>query len=336
MQDILPTGLSFVGAIASAGTYTSSTGQWILGTIPNQNSAQLEIQARVTDVNAVVDLAQVMKADQEDIDSTPGNGIESEDDQDSVSLTPQQADLDLSKTVDNARTKVGQNVAYTIVVSNQGPNAATNVEVMDQLPEGMTYRSGVVPQGTYNAGSGVWSVGTIAVGSQASLTIVASVDQPGTKTNMAQVSAADQYDPDSTPGNGIESEDDQQSVTITPPVIDVDLTKRIDIARPILGQSIRYTVVVSNAGPDDATNLVVKDDLPDGLIFAGSEASSGNYNLNSGEWSVGSLASGATATLMIDAEVDTIKATTNTAQVRTVEQYDSASTPGTSVPTQDD
>jgi uncharacterized repeat protein (TIGR01451 family) len=336
VQDILPTGLSFVGVTASVGTYTSSTGQWVVGTIPNQNSAQLEIQARVTDVNAVVNVAQVMKADQEDLDSTPGNGIASEDDQDSVSLTPQQADLDLSKTVDNARTNVGQNVAYTIVVSNQGPNAATNVEVMDQLPEGMTYRSGVVPQGTYNAGSGVWSVGTIAVGSQATLTIVASVDQPGTKTNMAQVSAADQYDPDSTPGNGIESEDDQQSVTITPPVIDVDLTKRIDIARPILGQSIRYTVVVSNAGPDDATNLVVKDDLPDGLIFAGSEASSGNYNLNSGEWSVGSLASGATATLLLDAVVDTVKATTNTALVWSVDQYDSDSTPGNSVPTEDD
>ena len=63
----------------------------------------------------------------------------------------------------------------------------------------------------------------------------------------------------------MESEDDQQTVTVTPPVIDVSLTKDIDVSRPIFGQPIRYTVQVNNAGPNDATNLVVKDELPTGV-----------------------------------------------------------------------
>ncbi|MDB4770824.1 hypothetical protein OAG60_01985 [bacterium] len=337
VRDILPSGLSFVGFTASTGTYNSSTGQWIVGTISNQASEQLEVQARVIDVVTVINTAEVMKADQEDLDSTPGNGIESEDDQDSISVTPQQADLELSKSVDNEQANVGQDVTFTVVVRNQGPNAATNVIVTDKLPDGITYKSGSTPPGSsYNAGSGVWDVGTIPAESQVTLTVVGGIDGPGTKINTAQVSSVDQYDPDSTPGNGVESEDDQQSVSITPPIIDVSLIKDIDIARPIRGQTIRYTVRVSNEGPNDATNLIVKDELPDGLNFVTSSTVSGNYNLSSGEWSVGTLSSGALATLEIDAVVDTIQSTTNIAQVWSVDQYDSDSTPGNSVPTEDD
>ena len=336
VQDVLPAGLSFLTAASNSGTYVSSTGQWILDTIPNQGSAQLQIQARVDDIAPATNTAQVMKADQQDADSSPGNGISSEDDQASITVTPQQADLQLSKTVDNLQANVGENVTFTIVVSNSGPDAATNVEVMDELPAGITYRSGIVPQGNYNAGTGVWNVGTIAAGSQVALTIVGSVDNPGAKTNLAQVSSVDQFDPDSIPGNSVGSEDDQQSVTITPPIIDLNLTKSIDVDRPVVGQQIRYSVVVSNAGPDDATNLVIKDDLPNGLNFAGSESITGSYNVATGEWSVGSLASGAQATLTIDAVVDTVQSTTNIAQVWAVDQYDSDSSPGNSVPSEDD
>jgi len=337
VQDILPSGLAFESFTASNGTYISSTGQWVVGAVQSQESEQLLIRARVTDVAAVVNMAQITKADQEDLDSTPGNGSDAEDDQSSVTVTPQQADLELSKAVDNDQANVGQDVVFTIVVSNQGPNAATNVTVTDNLPDGITFKSGQAPQGSsYNAGTGVWAVGTIPVGAQRTLTIIGAVNSPAQQSNMAQVASVDQYDPDSTPGNGIELEDDQQTVTIFPPVIDVSLTKDIDVSRPIFGQPIRYTVQVTNAGPSDATNLVVKDELPTGLTFSNSAADSGSYNLGSGEWFVGSLASGATTTLTIDAVVNTIESTTNVAEVKSVDQYDSDSTPGNSNPNEDD
>ena len=337
VQDLLPSGLVVEGFTASTGTYISSTGQWMVGAIPSQGFEQLLIQARVTDIAAVVNMAQVTKADQEDLDSTPGNGSDGEDDQSSVALTPQQADLELSKAVDNDRANVGQDVVFTIVVSNQGPNAATNVVVTDQLPDGITFKSGQTPQGSsYNAGTGIWDVGTIPAGAQRTLTIVGRVDSFEPQQNMAQVFSVDQYDPDSTPGNSIELEDDQQTVTVTPPVIDISLTKEVDVARPIFGQPIRYTVQVNNAGPNDATNLVVKDELPVGLSFSTSSADSGSYNVGVGEWFVGSLASGATATLTIDAVVNTIESTTNIAEVKSVDQYDSDSTPGNAGPNEDD
>lgn len=336
VQDILPLGLSFVSSIVSTGTYSSATGQWLLGNVANQGSQTLQIEARVNQIGVVVNTAQVMAADQIDNDSTPGNGVESEDDQSSVTVTPQQADLELTKVVDDANANVGQEAVFTITVSNQGPNPATNVGVTDQLPSGISYVSSTPSQGSYDSSTGVWTVGSISSGGQSTLKLVGRVETPGLKTNMAQVSASDQFDPDSIPNNGVESEDDQQSVSIIPPVIDLDLEKTIDIAKPNVGQTIRYTLVVNNTGPDDATNVVIADELPTGLNFVGSSASSGSYNVNTGQWSVGSLANGASATLNIDAVVDTVDTTTNISQVASVDQYDSESTPGNSNPNEDD
>ncbi|NJN76168.1 MAG: DUF11 domain-containing protein, partial [Synechococcaceae cyanobacterium RL_1_2] len=69
------------------------------------------------------------------------------------------ADLSLTKTVDNASPNVGDNVVYTVTVNNTGPSDATNVDVTDQLPAGLTYVSDD-SGGAYNSGTGVWTVGT--------------------------------------------------------------------------------------------------------------------------------------------------------------------------------
>ena len=65
----------------------------------------------------------------------------------------------------------------------------------------------------------MWTVGTLASGSSATLTITATVDTGGAKTNTGEVTKADQPDRDSTPGNHNPAEDDQKSVTITPPQV---------------------------------------------------------------------------------------------------------------------
>ncbi len=108
------------------------------------------------------------------------------------------------------------------------------------------------------------------------------MDVAGNKTNIAQVSAADQPDIDSTPGNNNPDEDDQDSVTIEAPQIDLSLTKTVDNATPDVGEDITFTITVSNAGPNDATGVRVRDLIPSGLPFVCSSTVSGTYN--AGDW----------------------------------------------------
>ena len=336
VTDLLPSGLSFVSSTPSQGTYISSTGVWSVGSISNGASATLQIVATVTSTGAKTNSAEVTASDQHDPDSTVNNGVATEDDQDSVTVTPQLIDLSLTKTVDNLTPNIHDHVTFTVTVSNAGPDSATGVAVLDLLPTGMTFVSSTPSQGSYVNGIGVWTVGTIANGSNATLQIVASVDSAPAKTNVAQVSAADQTDSDSTPNNNDPTEDDQASVTLTPQDADLSLTKTVDDATPTSGQQVTFTVTVSNAGPSSATNVVVQDSLPAGLTFVSSTPSQGTFNNATGQWAVGTIANGGSATLQIVATVTTSGAKTNTAQVRSVDQNDPDSTPNNNVASEDD
>ena len=83
--------------------------------------------------------------------------------------------------------------------------------------------------------------------------------------NTAQISASDQSDPDSTPNNddGDQSEDDEDNASVTPGgdlgEADLMLTKSVDNATPNIGESVTFTLTISNAGPDTATNVGVSD-----------------------------------------------------------------------------
>lgn len=336
VTDLLPAGLTFVSSTPSQGTYSGTTGLWTVGSVDNGASASLQIVATVASTGAKTNSAEVTASDQVDPDSTVNNGVASEDDQASVAVTPQLIDLSLAKTINNATPNVNDNITYTVTVSNAGPDSATGVTVLDLLPAGTTFVSSTPSQGSYVSGTGVWAVGTIANGVDATLQIVATVSSVGAKTNSAQVTAADQTDADSTPNNNDATEDDQASVTLTPQDADLSLTKTVDDATPISGQQVTFTVTVSNAGPSSATNVVVQDSLPAGLTFVSSTPSQGTFDSATGQWAAGTIASGGSATLQIVASVTTLGAKTNTAQVRSVDQNDPDSTPNNSVAAEDD
>ncbi|MCA9201868.1 MAG: DUF11 domain-containing protein, partial [Planctomycetales bacterium] len=336
VTDALPAGLTFVSSTPSQGTYNSGTGVWTVGSVANGGTATLQLVATVANTGAKTNTAEITASDQLDPDSTPNNAAGAEDDQASATVTPPIADLSLTKTVDNASANVGQNVTFTVTVSNTGPDAATNVSVADALPAGLTFVSATPSQGTYNSGTGVWTVGTINSAANATLTITATVASTGTKTNTAQVQAVDQFDPDSTPGNSAAAEDDQASAAVAPPTVDLSLTKTVDDASPAIGQNVTFTTTLTNAGPATATGVVVTDVLPAGLTFVSATPSQGTYDAATGLWTVGSLAPGATVTLQVTATVVTGGPKTNTAQVSAVDQFDVDSTPNNNVPAEDD
>jgi uncharacterized repeat protein (TIGR01451 family) len=339
VSDALPAGLTFVSATPSGSTtYNSGTGVWTIGSLNSSGTAQLQIVATVATSGAKTNTAEVTAANESDLDSTPNNHIATEDDQASIIVTPQVADLSLTKTVDIATPNKNQNVTFTLTLSNAGPNSATSVQVTDLLPAGLTFVSST-PSGTttYTSGTGIWNVGTLASGANATLAIVATTTTSGAKTNSAQVTAVDQFDPDSTKNNNVSTEDDQASVVVTPNVADLSLTKQVNNANPNANANVVFSVTLTNGGPQSATNVTVADPLPAGMTFVSSTPSgTTTYNSGTGVWTVGTLASGASATLQITATVTTQGVKTNIAQVSTSDPFDPDSTPGNSIATEDD
>jgi len=126
------------------------------------------------------------------------------------------ADLSLTKTVSNATPAPGASISYTIAVTNSGNTNATGVAVRDVLPFGVSFVS-ASGFGTYNSGTGIWTVGNVPVGVTRTLTINVTVTAGAGTTiqNEAEVSASSIVDLDSTPNNGSLNEDDDAFVSFT-------------------------------------------------------------------------------------------------------------------------
>ncbi|MDX9733828.1 MAG: hypothetical protein RBU36_06860, partial [Thermoanaerobaculia bacterium] len=221
-----------------------------------------------------------------------------------------QADLSLLKMVSDATPLVGTTVVFTITVANAGPAPADSVTVTDQLPAGYTFIGAIPSQGSYNAGSGIWNVGTVGVGATPTLDVQASVNLTGPYgTNVAEIATSSLPDPDSTPGNGNAAEDDYASAPATPvPAADLSITKTDGVTSVVPGNNVTYTIVATNAGPSAVTGATVSDTFPATLTGASwtCVASGGGSCTASGSGNISdtvNLPSGATATYTVTATV---------------------------------
>jgi len=298
LTDLLPTGLTFLTATASQGSYANTTGIWAVGAVVPGTPQTLQIQARVVSPAAQTNTATISHADQFDPDTTNNSA--------SATESAQQANLNLNKTVSNATPNVGDTITYTLTLTNNGPNAATNVSVTDALPAGLTLLNAIASPGSYDSNSGVWTVGNLANGAIATLTLTVQVDTPASKNNIA-VAGATQFDPDPA--------DNTSNAVIAPAHADVAISKTVSNPKPNVGDVITFTVQTTNHGPGDATGVIVHDLLPAGLTFVSATPSQGTYVSGTGDWSVGTLANGATATLTIRATVVSPAPATNFASV---------------------
>uniref|UniRef100_UPI00046FCD09 T9SS C-terminal target domain-containing protein n=1 Tax=Aquimarina pacifica TaxID=1296415 RepID=UPI00046FCD09 len=352
VTDFLSSGYDFVLFSSTVGGYNETTGIWTVGNIASGTSETLLIDVLVNPTGDYLNIAQVTASDVLDIDSSPNNddGDQSEDDEDSEVVTPVEAiaDLSLVKTVVDGDTspRVGTEITFQITVTNDGPQDATGVEVIDLLPSGFDFVLFSSSTGIYNETTGVWTVGNIANGTSETLLIDVLVNGSGDYLNVAEISASDVLDPDSVPGNddGDQSEDDEDNQLISPvdAIADLFLEKTVvdnDIT-PNVGDEITFQVTVTNNGPDPATNVEVVDQLPVGFDFILFSATSGTYNETTGVWDVGTVPNGSTQTLFIDVLINSPSGTTdeyiNVAEITASDQIDPNSTPGNDDLSEDD
>jgi uncharacterized repeat protein (TIGR01451 family) len=285
VADPLPPELTFVSAGVGQGTYDAATGAWSAGTLAVGDSTTLVITAKRTTGSAITNVASRTA-------STPVD-LSSIDDKATTTIPAIAADLALSATVNSPTPDLATAVSFTVTVANHGPNGATDVAVSDPLPAGLTFVSAAPDVGTYDAASGVWNVGVLASGANATVIIVATRSSAAALTNTATLSASAPVDP--VPAN------DFASVALAPVSADLELNKTVSDTNPGVGGTVALSLNLSNKGPNTATDVVVSNPLPSGLTFASAAAGQGTYDSATGVWSVGNLAAGTSVTLVITA-----------------------------------
>lgn len=237
------------------------------------------------------------------------------------------ADLAVVKTVSpSPKYQREHEITYTLVVSNNGPVNAADVKVIDKLPAGLTFVS-AIPPAVYNATTGVWTVGTLTVGSNKVLEIKAKINEMDIITNVAYVTSPD--------NDLTKTHNDTSSVTISSiEKADLSLKKYVSNETALTGDTLTYKIVVSNAGGCIATNVKVKDYLPGNVKFV----SSSSFTQSAGVLtaSIAKIDSGASVTLTFKAKIVEEGKFTNCAEVYAMDQLDTDSTPGNGTNNEED
>ncbi|AZA93615.1 conserved repeat domain [Chryseobacterium nakagawai] len=96
---------------------------------------------------------------------------------------------------------------------------------------------------------------------------------------------------------------------------DLAVTKSINNPNPERQSIVAFTINAINNGPSHNTNVVVSDLLPNGYTFIGSSTNSGVYNSSTGNWTIGNMNAGITASLTVTAKVNCTGDYTNIATI---------------------
>ena len=184
----------------------------------------------------------------------------------------QVADLSVTKS-GPAQAPAGSDVSYTVTVINVGPDDAAAVVLDDPTPAGMTFVSAGQASGPAFTCSTppVGGTGTISctaaalpAAASASFTFVFHIPPatpPGTTFVNIATASSGTFDPNSENDSGL-------AATTTPPAAQADMgVTKTGPGNAGPGTDVVYTIVVTNGGPDAASNVTLSDTLPGTMTF---------------------------------------------------------------------
>ena len=144
-----------------------------------------------------------------------GNGVSDSDDA-RVDITERLIDLVIVKEA-TSPTPLNGIVTYSLTVTNKGADTATNVQLADPAPAGITYLTAVAAQGTCNVSASLVTcgLGAIGPGQIVTVTVTARATQVGQHTNTATVTGGGGRE--SNPADNADSAVTVVPAPVTPP-----------------------------------------------------------------------------------------------------------------------
>jgi uncharacterized repeat protein (TIGR01451 family) len=234
-------------------------------------------------------------------------GVETGDGRVELAYDCRGTDLSIEKRASAATVTAGGQVMYTLIVHNNGPADDTGVTVTDSIPAGLDVVSAVPGQGTCQVAAAVTcSLGDLAANGSTQILVTANVGAAvtGAVTNAAEVSG-DRTDTDPTNNR------DERTITVDapppppPPAVDLRVKKAVSASSANPGDQLTYTLVVTNDGPGDATNVKLVDTPPAQIGYVSARSAQGKCVIDAGvlSCSLGELPADGQTQVQVTAEV---------------------------------
>jgi uncharacterized repeat protein (TIGR01451 family)/fimbrial isopeptide formation D2 family protein len=281
VADPLPAGTTFVSSTAPC-AHASGEVKCELGDQPPSFDQTYDVTVKVDPGTTTSPLSNTATVDTDTDDPEPGN-----DESTFGPTAGSLADVWVEKSVDPEAILRKAQTTFTLVVGNDGPSTARNVELDDPLPAGLEFVSTDEPPCSHTGNLVECAFGDMAPGDEETVQITVKDVVNGEHDNVATVSTTT-----SEPPGGGEPNSDEASV-IVGPVADLALEKTGPATVAADGQ-LTWTLKATNNGEDPATGVTITDPLPAGTVFfsadAGCAFASGVVNCAIGNLAVGESA----------------------------------------------
>jgi uncharacterized repeat protein (TIGR01451 family) len=310
-HDTLPPNVTFVRYSASQGTFDETTGTWTVGTVDLGTTATLTVVVTVdpaAEASTLVNMFQV-EAPPGGEDITVESPCPTPDENASCADTviPGVPRLTQNKVVNLLAAAAGDQLTYTMTIGNRAPPstaAAADVVAHDTLPPNVTFVSATSSQGSFDAATGTWDVGTIPLNGTATLTLVVTV-QPAaegtTLVNAFVVQKPPTGPPPEVANPCVDDETASCAVTDVAGIPALTQSKTVDMSTAAVGDTLTYTITISNHGTGDASTIdvVAHDVLPPGVALVSFDTyGQGIFDSSTLTWTF-PLPAGATFTLTL-------------------------------------
>lgn len=243
-----------------------------------------------------------------------------------VTAIPITYDLELSKSANKDSVQIGQTISYLLKVINNGPDPASDIILSDILPNFLSATDFSLQPNSVKQDTLFWQFDSLAVGDSIAVSFTARVEEsipslPSQIRNIARVTAPLDINSDNSAAIAL--------VTAIPVRYDLEITKSasIDTVRP--GATLRYTLEITNRGPDTAENVTIQEIQPEFVDFLDFNTQPSSISQDTLFWQVDSLIFGELLKITIDAKVGEIKLTdplqiTNNVLVTAIDDVNSA------------
>ena len=173
------------------------------------------------------------------------------------------ADIWVEKSVDQETILRKHEATFTMVVGNDGPSTARDVELKDVLPAGLEFVSTEEPPCAQAGGTVTCSFGDMIPGAKATVEVTVKGTVNGEHDNKATVETP-------TPEPTVHKPNEDEATVIVGPVADLAIEKTGPATVAADGQ-LTWTLKATNNGEDPATEVTITDPLPAGVVFSAAD-----------------------------------------------------------------
>jgi uncharacterized repeat protein (TIGR01451 family) len=307
ITDTLPISLTYAGPVSNnlglgVPTITERNITWTMGTLAAGDNGVIVFTANVDPAftgSSVVNLAGITS-------NTFDPGGDNNTAQAPSTVTTS-ADLGITKQGAQVPVVAGTAMTYTLHVNNDGPSGARNVVITDTLPDSLIY-GGVVSSlpalspPTVTGQTITWPTWTLAARANGEIVFTATVKSDFTGSSLVNSAGVTSSIPDPNPAGNVVTRTSDITASA-----DLVMTKQGWPALVVAGTSLTYTLFITNIGPSDAVNVHITDTLPVSLTYGGTVSPLGLTAITNGQnitWTMGTLDSGASASIVFTATVD--------------------------------